>query len=412
MPVLSLPDWITEFARPGNLWCVKRLSANDTLATESHQAGAYIPKSAIFAALPSLKRMEGGNPRIPLDAFIDSHPDRRTVNAIWYNQRTRNEARVTGWGGGASALLDPDSTGALAVFVFVGADGETDAASLHVWICEGAGYDDEVVEDLVGPVEPGRWLIWRAGDGKAADLLDPKSVSMSMGSCRLAADQMPPEWLESFPSPVEIVGRTVGLRPLQSEGPDIRLMRRRDCEYELFRSIEEAFELPNIKAGFTSVEGFVERAQTLLQRRKRRAGLSLELHTREILIEEGFRSDQDFSHGSVSEASKRPDFLFPSQTAYQDPAFPVGRLRMLATKTTLRDRWRQILNEADRVSRKHLLTLQEGVSPNQFAEMQAANVQLVVPQPLMLAYPETVRPHLLSVSDFMAELRLLAVRAS
>jgi hypothetical protein len=75
---------------------------------------------------------------------------------------------------------------------------------------------------------------------------------------------------------------------------------------------------------------------------------------------------------------------------------------MLAVKTTCKDRWRQILNEADRIPHKHLLTLQEGVSLSQFAEMRAANVTLVVPQPLHYSYEETVRPHLLTFESFIA----------
>jgi hypothetical protein len=63
---------------------------------------------------------------------------------------------------------------------------------------------------------------------------------------------------------------------------------------------------------------------------------------------------------------------------------------MLAVKTTCRDRWRQILNEADRIGTKHLLTLQEGVSENQYQEMAQAHVRLFVPEPLMIRYPKKV----------------------
>ena len=85
---------------------------------------------------------------------------------------------------------------------------------------------------------------------------------------------------------------------------------------------------------------------------------------------------------------------------------------MLGAKTTLKDRWRQILNEADRIPAKHLLTLQEGVSENQFAEMEAAQVQLVVPEPLIKSYPDSVQPKLKTVQDFLADLRELAVQPS
>ncbi len=68
---------------------------------------------------------------------------------------------------------------------------------------------------------------------------------------------------------------------------------------------------------------------------------------------------------------------------------------------------RQILNEADRIREKHLLTLQEGISENQFREMAGAGVQLVVPQPLITAYPKKIRPRLLTVTRFMDVIRKL-----
>jgi len=199
----------------------------------------------------------------------------------------------------------------------------------------------------------------------------------------------------------------VELRPEHGTPPDKRLLRRRDCEFEIFRSVEEAIELPAIHVGFTTLDDFIARAQTVLQRRKARSGRSLELHTREILIEEQFREGVDFQHGPQSEPGKRPDFLFPSQAAYRDLSFPETRLRMLATKTTCRDRWRQIINEADRITVKHLLTLQEGVSEAQFREMTQANVQLVVPEPLIGKFPPAIRTDIMTLESFLGDLRVL-----
>ncbi|MCE3543732.1 restriction endonuclease, partial [Escherichia coli] len=85
------------------------------------------------------------------------------------------------------------------------------------------------------------------------------------------------------------------------------------------------------------------------------------------------------------------------------------RLRMLAVKTTCKDRWRQILNEADRIPAKHLLTLQEGVSETQFREMNHAGVQLVVPAGLTDKFPKAVQPHLQSLESFIGDVRLLPV---
>jgi hypothetical protein len=80
---------------------------------------------------------------------------------------------------------------------------------------------------------------------------------------------------------------------------------------------------------------------------------------------------------------------------------------MLAVKTTCKDRWRQILNEADRIRTKHLLTLQEGVSEGQFREMTAAGVQLVVPLPVVPLFPKTAQPHLQTLESFIGDVRLL-----
>ena len=80
---------------------------------------------------------------------------------------------------------------------------------------------------------------------------------------------------------------------------------------------------------------------------------------------------------------------------------------MLAAKTTCKDRWRQIINEADRIRTKHLLTLQEGVSENQFREMTGSGVRLVVPEGLQNAYPGSVRPHLVTLESSIADIRIL-----
>ncbi|MBX9706884.1 MAG: type II restriction endonuclease [Caulobacteraceae bacterium] len=404
MPVTSLPDWISEFSRPDHVWYLKRLSANDTLANGSHQAGPYFPKELLFKVLPGIGDRNVLNPRLSLSAFIDSDIDIRTVSAIWYNNRyfggTRDETRVTGWGGGASALLDPENTGALAVFVFENGNSPGGATSLHVWVC--SGYQDEVVEDLVGPVEPGKSVVWTPGQ-QLSLFVPPATPS----SCSLLPSEMPSSWLQAFPSAADIVRRAVELRPLQSQTADDRLVRRRKCEFEIFKSVEEALVGPKVTAGFGSLDEFLSLAQTVLQRRKSRSGRSLELHTREIFIEEGLKEHQQFSHGAVSEGDKRPDFIFPSVTAYKDTSFPADRLRILAAKTTARDRWRQVLNEADRVPVKHLLTLQEGVSENQFAEMEAAGLKLVVPQSTIASFPSAIRPKLITLDQFIADVRLL-----
>ncbi len=407
--LVDVSDWIDEAAQSDSVWYIKRLSGNDTLANGTHQAGPYIPKEFLFKVLPELNQPDKPNPDASFEMCIDSHTDCRKVRAIWYNNKlrggTRNEARITQLGGSTSALLDPESTGALAIFAFITKkSGKLD--SCHVWVCR-SETEADLVEDKVGPVEPGKWTIWYPKQG-IPTVPEFHGHGTSGGSCWLCAEDIPPEWIQTFPTGQEIIDRVVKMRPETGVNVDKRILRRRECEFELFRSIEEAIELPRIREGFINVEDFISKAQTILQRRKARAGLSLELHTRAIFIEEGLKEDKDFSYDCESEPGRKPDFLFPSETAYKDINYSSGKLRMLAVKTTCKDRWRQILNEADRIETKHLFTLQEGVSENQYKEMAEANVKLVVPEPLIVRYPKKVQPDLQTLESFMADIRMLA----
>ncbi|RNC71858.1 MAG: type II restriction endonuclease [Desulfuromonadales bacterium] len=407
MAIVDLVWWLDNYSGPDYVWYAKRLSGNDTLANESHQAGPYIPKEFLFRMFSALNKPDIKNPDVRFGLHIHSHDDQRTVRAIWYNNRfhggTRNETRLTNFGGRGSALLDPENTGALALFVFLlGEDGNADGC--NVWVCRNAA-EEELVEDRVGAVEPGAWNVWTTNQQWLAG--HPSEVTHVRESCWLEANEIPCKWLVNFPSGADIVRKTVELRPVRQYSPDDRLMKRRLCEYEIFRSVEEAFELPRIRQGFAGMDDFLAKAQSILQRRKARSGRSLELHTREIFIEEGMQENTHFSHQPESDPGKRPDFIFPSETFYKNRNFPTERLRLLAVKTTCKDRWRQVLNEAERIATKHLLTLQEGVSVNQFREMTDAGVKLVVPSPIIRQYHDSIQPHLLTLERFIGEVRAL-----
>jgi hypothetical protein len=398
---MSVSEWIDEVSDASFIWYVKRLSGNDTLANGSHQAGPYIQRDFILDIFPSMAGIKDDNQERWFDFNVDSPGDKRQVRAVWYNNKfrgkTRNEARLTNFGGQGSPLLDPENTGALTVFAFH-LDSGGEVSECRAWVSRHETEED-IIEGRVGAVEPGRWTVWSAD----TSLFYETTEADRKNPCWLRREEIPYAWLTRFPTGLEIIQKAIEIKSGGELGPDKRLVTRRLCEYELFRSLEENIELPRIKAGFSSIEGFVKNAQTILQRRKSRSGRSLELQAMAIFLEEGMREGVDFSHQPVSELGKKPDFLFPSEGHYRDPGFPDDKIRMLAVKTTCRDRWRQILNEADRVKTKHLLTLQEGISENQFREMQQEGVQLVVPSPVIPSYSSDIRPHLLSLEDFISE---------
>lgn len=191
--------------------------------------------------------------------------------------------------------------------------------------------------------------------------------------------------------------------------PDATLMSWVQMEARLFQTLEKHRIAEQIGAGFTSANGdidvdaFLKLSLSVQNRRKSRAGGSLELHMEELLKGNGIQ----YTRQSVTEGKKKPDFIFPSQAAYRDESFPTSRLTMLGSKRTLKDRWRQVLNEAHRIKNKHLLTLQPGISENQTAEMVDENLQLVIPQVLHgQGFSDSQRQWLLTVGDFISEVRL------
>ena len=402
MAIQDLGDWLDEQMQRDVVWYVKRLSANDTQATGGHQAGFYLPKATAFSIIPSLDRPAATNPRVEVMLRIESHADVRVAKAIWYNNRlrggTRNEVRITGLGGSASPLLDPEATGALVVFAF--RQGVSPGSrECRAWVCDHA-VEEDLIEERIGPVEPGQGRTW-------PDLF---TTLRSPQSCWLEPEDIPAEWLDGYPPTGEMIRRVVELRPGSLLDVDRRLIKRRDCEFELSRSIEHAVEFPRVRAGYAIMDDCPAHARSALQGRGSRSGNSLELHVRQILQEEELVEGRNFDYRPESEMNKRPDFLFPNASSYHNPAFPDRNLMMLAVETTLRDRWRHILNEADRIARKHIITLQEGVSERQFAEMRDAGVQLVAPRPLHARYPRAVQPYLQTLESFLGDIRLLPER--
>ncbi len=400
MLAIQLSEWITQCLAVGGYWYIKRLSGNDTQATGSHQAGPYVPNSVAFRVFPELDCPNESNPRLDLRVVADSHSHTADANIIWYNSRllngTRNETRITRLGGSSSPLLDRENTGAISLFFFTGNPGEREC---RYWVCRDEREED-VAEAFAGPVEPGQPLFWNVTGEPVADT----AVERERTTCWLEVDQMPAQWLNQFPTPQEVFDTALALQPYCDLPTDDRVMRRRDCEYAVFQSVEHAVESRVIGQGFNSLDAFLTKAQTILQRRKSRSGRSLELQLRAIFDEENIAC----AFQPTTESGRRPDFIFPSQADYDNARYPADRLRMLAAKTTVKERWRQVINEADRIPTKHLFTLQEGVSERQFAQMRETNVRLVVPRLLHTRYPQSVRGELMTLQDFVTETREIA----
>lgn len=191
-----------------------------------------------------------------------------------------------------------------------------------------------------------------------------------------------------------------------ADDPDQALIDWMDREEQLFRRLERRIVAARIGDGFRAaegadVDGFLSFSLSVQNRRKARAGQALENHLEAVFQAQGIR----YLRGAETENRNKPDFLFPGQAEYRDPAFPAARLTMLGAKSTLKDRWRQVLSEAVRIEEKHLLTLEPGISENQTDEMQAKKLQLVVPQRLHATYRPAQRAWLMRLGDFVPLVR-------
>lgn len=91
--------------------------------------------------------------------------------------------------------------------------------------------------------------------------------------------------------------------------------------------------------------------------------------------------------------------------AYQAAADGDAGLTMLGAKSSCKDRWRQVLAEAAKIPRKHLLTLEPGITESQTAQMEASGLQLVVPQAIQATYTAAQQGWLWSVAGFIEEVR-------
>lgn len=366
----------------------KFLSANDTGLTGGHQTGIYIARPSVPILFKEPGR-KGSNKEKWVS--IQWQNDFETGSRfIYYGQGTRNEYRITNFGKGFP-FLHPEYTGALFILT------QRDEENYQGFVLN----SESDIEQFLGA-----FAISPAETNRLIDTVQFEPETRE----NLAIQEFISKLTVDFPLSEEM---SAAARNIHSQlynhmeyirtNPDRKIIEWTNMEYSLFRAIEHARYGDLISQGFDSVDSFITLANTVLNRRKSRAGKSLEHHLSAIFDGNNIA----YAAQAVTEGHKKPDFLFPSQAAYHDTSFPTDRLISLAAKTTCKDRWRQVINEADRLRDrpKYLCTLQQGISPAQMDEMQAENVILVVPKPYIETYPKEKRDQIWTLSKFVDYVR-------
>lgn len=359
------------------------ITANDTGQNGSHQAGFYIPKCA-----SSLLFDEAGVRGENKDKFVTicwNNAFTTESRFIYYGTGTRNEYRITRFGRDFLFFRDENIGDLLVIaredeykysgFVLHGDDDiETFLAYFNISTertnnlirveneTQTKGYISALFNEIVE---------------KSNDFPDTHSMSEHARTCFNKANHVGKEYINTH--------------------PDSILLSWIDAEYSLFHLFEEKFYRKVYRKPFSSCQALIDGANTILNRRKARAGKSLEHHLSALFTFANLKFEEQVR----TEGNKRPDFIFPDGKSYHDFSFPADDLVFLGAKTTCKDRWRQVLNEADRIGHKYLFTLQQGISLNQINEMKDECLTLVVPEAHINSFDKRSLGNIKSLDSFI-----------
>ena len=392
MDNISIASKAIESTSKAEMAYCKFLSANDSGETGGHQAGILISKKAIAMLFDK-----------PIGEL--AHIEKRPVIINWQDEietvsnftyyTSKGELRITGFGRNFP-FLNKEDTGSLFVFT------EQDREHYSGYFLNTEDAINSYLEAFnISPTETNNILekneIVR-GPYTQKDI-ELKTIEEYIESIRKGNTIYFPDSFTMSRVAREIENRVYNHKEYAITRPDDKIIAYTDQEYRLFRLIEYHAYKDIVGNGFKDMDDFVEVANQVLNRRKSRAGKSLEHHIASIFDDNRI----EYEGQVITEGNKKPDFIFPSGKAYHSIYFPVEKLISLASKTTCKDRWRQVINEADRLRDrdKYLLTLQQGISAAQLEEMEHERVILVVPKKYISLYPAVYQDKIWTVKKFI-----------
>jgi type II restriction enzyme len=366
---------------------LKFISANNVGLTGSHEYGYYLPVTAwkLYADHPPKKGINTDKP-----VKINWQNGARITDSVvkWYGAKTRYEFRLTSFGKGFP-YRSPGNVGDMLVLVRTGNE------TFNAYVLNSPDDIEHMQAALGTEIIDKAWGVYPSA---------PMAEKETTHDCIYRYFQSFIGKIEVFPPSIEFSGTTLTavlncIRDFKNLSRDKQLALLLDREYDLFRMAEGLLCREDVSRHYKTIDQFLAAASSILNRRKSRAGKSLEHHVEYLVRSAGIQFD---AHAKVD---GEPDFLIPGKQAYQDKAWPEEKLFTVGLKTTCKDRWRQILNEAKRVKKKHLLTIQQGVSAGQLTEMREAGVTLVVPEHLHKLYPVVRDMKILSLEDLITDIK-------
>jgi len=375
---------IADAVRVGNA-ILKFISANDVGQTGGHQCGYYLPKPVwqMFTQHPPKR---GRNDETEVE--VQWQDGRVTQSRVKWYGAAKSEYRLTRFGKDFP-FLTHDNVGDLLVLI------PRDHTHFLAYLLD-LEEDIEDIQAALGVEISVSWAAYRNGQPQVPPEDEEECIERRFRRFSEALRAFPTG--EAFSAEARATLEKC-IRAFQRLSADDALIRCMDAEYRLFRMAERVISGPEIARLFRDVDDFLATASGIMNRRKSRAGRSLENHVDWVLTR------ANIPHVMRPNVDGRPDVLIPSLEAYQDRNYPVDRLVAVGVKTTCKDRWRQVLNEARRVPNKHILTIQQGISSNQLAEMHRANVTLVVPREIQKQCPRGGQIEIRNMEQFIEDVR-------
>ena len=366
------------------------ITAND-VSLNSHQYGFLVSK----AVAPILFDADKVCERVNLHKAIKIRwqNDFETTSKAHYYGAKKNELRITCFGANFS-FLKPDYIGSLLVMCKMVGD-----EYIAVMLTE-----DEDIEDFYSQ--------YNLASGKKSYVIKGLATSPNEKLHRhlmeiINSSRDFPGTRDMSEMARQLYNNAYGISDRQIlRDPDKFLLLWIDTEFDLFHGFEEKYYRPIYTNPFANCQELIDFSKVILNRRKSRAGKSLEHHLANIFI----RNNLYFCEQEVTEDKNKPDFLFPGIIEYRNSSFPNEALTFLGAKTTCKDRWRQVLTEAKKIGHKYLFTLQKGISTNQIREMSHENLTLVIPNSNRAFFDATVQDELISLNRFIGIVKEKQVR--
>lgn len=268
------------------------ITPNDVGATGGHQYGFLIAKRCHRLFFP-VDGIKGNN--IALDVEIKWQKDFITHStAKYYGVGTRNEYRLTKYGRDFEFLKD-DYIGSLLIMTRKH-DGEYNAYVLS---------DQTNIEDFIAyfnlDINKGNQIIERNVPIHPNELVAERFKQFVQEH-------------DSFPDTIQMAAFARECvssanhysQDIIADRADSIILKWIDAEYQLFSAMEEKLYRPIYTQPFQSCQDLIDFSNSILNRRKSRAGKSLEHHLADIFNAAELR----FEEQVITENNKKPDFIF------------------------------------------------------------------------------------------------------